>query len=228
MQHLIPKFIHNKQRYPELAIFDHFEYSFKDNMTLSQVPGELAEMFNIHDHTLQVIFVVAGSTDLGMASKAANRASARDMITDVNVVWSKACPNPVLKLGLFVSLIPPKLWYSGFIQQKAGRDTRRSINSHLRKITRQQNAIVVPHHLITAEEKWFHDLRSDPLRLSEPGYDIILQDLCLCLSAKLQFSVCLDQRAVTLAFFHGQAPLLVASSPTKKSKKSRRSHKKCF
>ena len=153
MQHLIPKFIHNKQRYPELAIFDHFEYSFKDNMTLSQVPGELAEMFNIHDHAPQVIFVVVGSADLGTASKAANRASAEDMITDVNVVWCKACPNPVLKLGLFVSLIPPKFWYSGFIQQTAGRDTCSSINSHLGKIARQQNAIVVWHHPITAEER---------------------------------------------------------------------------
>ena len=79
-------------------------------MTLSQVPGELVEMFNIHDHTPQVIFVVAGSADLGMASKVANRASAEDMITDVNAFWSKACPNPVLKLELFISLIPPKLW----------------------------------------------------------------------------------------------------------------------
>ena len=85
-------------------------------MTLLQVPGELAEMFNIHDHAPQVIFVVVGSPDLGTASKAANRASAEDMITDVNAVWSKACPNPVLTLGLFVSLILPKLWYSGFIQ----------------------------------------------------------------------------------------------------------------
>ena len=151
------------------------------------------------------------------------------MITVVNAVWCKACPNPILKLGLFVSLIPPKLWYSGFIQQKADRKTRQSINSHLGKIARQQNAIVVLHHLITAEQKWFHDPRSDPLRLLEPGYDIILQDLCLCLSAKLQFSVCQDQRAVTLTFFHGQAPNIVASSLTKKRKKKRhRSHKKCF
>ena len=86
-------------------------------MYMSEVAMELAEMFCLHDYVPQAIVVVAGSDDLGIFSKAQIRARAQDMVTDMLAVWDKVCPEPQLRLGLFISLLPPHLWYTGYHQQ---------------------------------------------------------------------------------------------------------------
>ena len=110
-----------------------------------------------------------------------------------------------MKLGLFVSLVPPCLWYQGFLQQKAGREARHSLNSHIGKICKLLQATVVPHPHLQAEEKWFHDPQADAITLSEPGYDLMLQDICLAIATKLQFSPIPQQREVASLYWH-QAP----------------------
>ena len=89
-----------------------------------------------------------------------------------------------IRLGLFVSLVPPMLWYEWFNNQKAGREACRSLNSHLGKVCKLVGATVVPHPHIKVEEKWFHDPRTDPTTLSEPAYDLFIQDLCLAITEK--------------------------------------------
>ena len=153
LQHMIPKFIRNKARYPELAVFEHFEYHFDQQMRLHQVPGNFAEMLNIYTHVPQALVIMVGGNDLGIATKAQTRARAEDMLTDLIGLWEKCKPAKTNRLGLFVSLVPPKLWYRGFVQQKAGREARRSLNSHLGKVAKQLGAIVIPHPLILGRGK---------------------------------------------------------------------------
>ena len=111
-------------------------------------------------------------------------ARSKDMLTDVTAMWEKVKPGSTFRLGLFVSLLPPQLWYPGFHQQKVGREARRSLNSHLGKVAKDIQAVVIPHHVITAQEKWFSDPRRNPTKLSEPGYDILIQDICLALTTR--------------------------------------------
>ena len=87
-----------------------------------------------------------------------------------------------------MSLLPLQLWYKGFHQQRAGREARHSPNLHLGKIAREVQVVVIPHHVIVAEEKWFSDPRRNPTKLSEPGYNILIQDICLALTTRMQFS----------------------------------------
>ena len=192
-------------------------------MYLSEVATELAEMFCLHDHVPQVIVVVAGSDNLGIFSKAQIRARAQDMVNDMLVVWDKVCPEPQLCLGLFISLLLLHLWYTGYHQQWAGREARRSLNSTLGKIAKALGAIVVPHHIITSEEQWFNDPRCNPTRLSEPGYDIMLQNIGLALTPFLQMSPYPEQRRVAVEFFHAQS-VQKPASPTKVSSSTRIRH----
>ena len=148
---------------------------------------------------------------------------------DAVALWTKALPDPIIKLGLFVSLIPPCLWYQGFLQQKAGREARRSLNSHLGKISKLLQATVIPHPHLQAEKKWFYDPQSDAITLSEPGYDLMLQDVCLAIATKLQFSPIPQQREVASLYWHQAPTLLVpeATAGTKtKSRRSKKGHRK--
>ena len=79
---LIPKFLHNKDRYPELNIFSKMEYSFDKALKLEDAPPCLVEMFETHDHIPQAIIIVLGVNSIGAVSKLQMRARAEDMITD--------------------------------------------------------------------------------------------------------------------------------------------------
>ena len=46
------------------------------------------------------------------------------MLKDITAMWEKVKPTSMFRLGLFVSLLPPQLWYTGFHQQKVGREAR--------------------------------------------------------------------------------------------------------
>ena len=127
------------------------------------------------------------------------------MVTDAVALWTKALPELAMKLGLFVSLVPPCLWYQGFLHQKPGWKTRHSLNSHIGKICKLLQVTVILHPHLLAEEKWFHDLQADAITLSEPGYDLMLQDICLAIATKLQFSPIPWQRKVASLYWH-QAP----------------------
>ena len=178
----------NRHRYPELAIFPKMEYSFDNDLCIQEIPKQLLEMFNIYDHLPQVIILICGIKDIGHCSKAQLRASSEDMVTDITAMWVKISPQLKIRLGLFVSLVPSMLWCEGFNDQKAGREACRSLNSHLGKVCKLVGATVVPQPHIKAEEKWFHYLQTDPAMPSEPAYDLFIQDLCLAITAKLQFS----------------------------------------
>ena len=86
-------------------------------------------------------------------------------------------------------------------------------------------AVVVPHPHITAEEKWFDDPQQDPVTLSEPGYDLFLQDICLLIAAKLQFSTVPEQWETAMMYWH-QAPLLVPESVHHKGARIRKHEKR--
>ena len=154
---MIPKFLRNRHRYPELAIFPKMEYLFDNELRIQDIPKQLLEMFNIYDHLPQVLIIICGLKDIGHCSKAQLRACSEDMVTDVSGMWAKISPQPKLHLGVFVSLVPPMLWYEGFNDQKVGREARKSLNSHLGKVCKIVGVTVVPHPHIKAEEQWFHD-----------------------------------------------------------------------
>ena len=115
LQHLIPKFLRNRHRYPELSVFQQFEYHFKADLKMEDVQHHLLEIFQIHDHIPQDIVIIAGTNNIATCSKAQMRACSEDMVTDAATLWTKALPDSTFKLGLFVSLIPPCLWYQGFL-----------------------------------------------------------------------------------------------------------------
>ena len=225
LQHLIPKFLRYCHWYPELSVFQQFEYHFESDLKMENVQHHLLEMFEIHDHIPQAIVILAGTNNIGACSKAHMRAHSEDMVTDAVVLWTKALPDPTIKLGLFVSLIPPCLWYQGFLQQKAGREARRSLNSHLGKICKMLQATVIPHPHLQVEEKWFHDPQSDGITLSEPGYDLMLQDVCLAIATKLQFSPIPHQREVASLYWH-QSPNLPVPEATANTKAKNHRNKK--
>ena len=147
---------------------------------------------------------------------------------DAVALWTKALPESTMKLGLFVSLVPPCLCYQGFLQQKAGREVRRSLNLHIGKICMLLQAMVIPHPHLQAEEKWFHDPQADAITLSEPSYDLMLQDICLAIATKLQFSPIPQQREVASLYWHQATPPPVpdqgATTKHKGKKKGRRKH----
>ena len=226
---MIPKFLRNRHRYPELAIFPKMEYSSNNYLRIQEVPKQLLEMFNIYDHLPQVVIIICGIKEIGHCSKAQLQARSEDMLTDVNAMWAKIPPQPKIRLGIFVSLMPPMLWYEGFNNQKAGREACRSLNSHLGKVCKLVGATVVPHPHIKAEEKWFHDPRTDPTTLSEPAYDLFIQDLCLAITTKLQFSPLNHQHQVAAQYWHQQpaftqdtAPLAVSPVKWKKRKNKKK------
>ena len=152
------------------------EYSFDNDLHIQEIPKQLLEMFNIYDHLPQVIIIICGVKDIGHCSKAQLRVHSEDMVTDIPAIWAKISPQPKIRLGLFMSLVPPMLWYKGFNDQKAGREGCRSLNSHLGKVCKIVGATVAPHPHIKAEEKWFHDPRSDLVMLSELAYDLFIQE----------------------------------------------------
>ena len=160
-------------RYPELSVFKQLEYHFEVDLKMEDVQHQLLEMFQIHDHNPQAIIIIAGTNNIGVCSKAQMQVRSEDMVTDAVALWAKALPESTMKLGLFVSLVPPCLWYKGFLQQKAGREAWCSLNSYIGKICKLLQATVIPHPHLQAEEKWFHDPQSDAITLSEPGYDLI-------------------------------------------------------
>ena len=110
-------------------------------------------MFETHDHIPQAIIIVLGVNSIGAISKAQMRARAEDMITDCMALWDQAYPQPQIWLGLFISLVPPCLWYMGFLDQRAGCEARRSLNSHFGKICKLLKAMVIPHPHLTAKER---------------------------------------------------------------------------
>ena len=206
------------------------EYSFDNDLRIQEIPKQLLEMFNIYDHLPQVVIIICGIKDIGHCSKAQLRARSEDMLTDVNAMWAKISPQLKIRLGLYVFLVPPMLWYEEFNDQKAGREACRFLNSHLGKVCKLVGATVVPHPHIKAEEKWFRDPRTDPATLSEPAYDLFIQDICLAIMGKLQFSPLNHQRQVVVQYWHQQptfipdtAPLMV--SPVKQMKKKHKKNK---
>ena len=175
LQHLIPKFLCNHHRYPELSIFEQFEYHFQAYLKMEDIQNRLLEMFQIYDDMPQAIVIIAGTNNIGNSSKAQMRARSEDMVTDAVALWTKALPEPAMKLGLFVSLVPLCLWYQGFLHQKAGREARHSLNSHIGKICKLLQVTVIPHPHLLAEEKWFHNPQCNHfvgtrLRLNATGY----------------------------------------------------------
>ena len=83
-------------------------------------------------------------------------------------------------------------------------------------------AVVIPHHVQMAEEKWFSDPHRNPTKLSELGYDILIQDIFLALTTHMQFSSVEQQRHISIAFFHGQAQnTAVSPKKLKQGKKTR-------
>ena len=145
-------------------------------------------------------------------------------------MWAKISPQPRIRLGIFVSLVPPMLWYERFNDQKAGREVCRSLNSHLGKVCKLVGATVVLHPHIKVEEKWFHDPRVDPTTLSEPSYDLFIQDLCLAITAKLQFSPLNHQWQVAAQYWHQQPTFTqdtmpLAVNPVKKKKRKTKKKK---
>ena len=155
----------NRYRYPELSIFKQLEYHFEADLKMEDVQNYLLEMFQIYDHIPQAIIIIAGTNNIGVCSKAQMRARSEDMVTDAAALWEKVLPAPTMKLGLFMSLVPPCLWYQGSLQQKGGREARRSLNSHLGKISKLLQVVVIPYPHLQAEEKWFHDPQSDAITL---------------------------------------------------------------
>ena len=145
------------------------------------------------------------------------------MVTDAVALWTKALPELTMKLGLFVSLVPPCLWYQGFLQQKAGREVRRSLNSHIGKICKLLQATVIPHPCLQ-----FHHPQAEAVTLFEPSYDPKLQDICLAIATKLQFSPIPQQREVASLYWHQAPPLPVpdqsATTKHKGKKKGCRKH----
>ena len=105
------------------------EYSFDNNLRIQEIPKQLLEMFNIYEHLPQAVIIICGVKDIGYCSKAQLRAHSEDMLMDVNTMWAKISPQPRIRLGIFVSLVPPMLWYEGFDDQKVGREVCRSLNS---------------------------------------------------------------------------------------------------
>ena len=90
------------------------EYSFDKALRLEDAPPCLVELFELHDHIPQVIVIILGANSIGVTSKAQMRARTEDMITDCAALWDQACPDPKMRIGLFVSLVLPCLWYSSF------------------------------------------------------------------------------------------------------------------
>ena len=195
---------------------------------MEDVQNQLLEMFQIHDHIPQAIIIIEGTNNIGNCSKAQMWARSEDMVTDAVALWTKALPELTMKLGLFVSLVPPCLWYQGFLQQKAGREVRHSLNSHIGKICKLLQATVIPHPCLQAEEKWFHHPQAEAVTLSEPSYDPKLQDICLAIATKLQFSPIPQQREVASLYWHQAPPLPVpdqsATTKHKGKKKGCRKH----
>ena len=146
-----------------MAVFGRMEYHFEVDFRMHQVPNAFLEMLDIHDHLPQALVLMVGTNDIGVATKAQAQARAEDMLTDITAMWEKVKPTSMFCLGLFVSLLPPQLWYKDFHQQRAEREARCSLNSHLGKIMKEVQAV---------------DLRRNPTKLSEPGYDILIQDIC--------------------------------------------------
>ena len=93
------------------------EYYFDKELMLQDTQHKLLEIFQIHNHIPQVTILIVGINNIGKSSKAQLRVYAEDMITDCMALWTKACPDTQIRLGLFVSLIPPCLWYPSFLGQ---------------------------------------------------------------------------------------------------------------
>ena len=121
------------------------EYSFDKALRLEDAPPCLVELFELHDHIPQAIVIILGANSIGATSKAQMRAACRRYDNGLcRMLWDQACPNPKMQIGLFVSLVPPCLWYSGFLDQRAAREARRSLNSHIGKICKLLKATVIP------------------------------------------------------------------------------------
>ena len=89
-------------------------------------------------------------------------------------------------------------------------------------------AVVVPHPHLMADEQRFHDLHKDPVTLSEPGYDLFLQDVCLAITAKLQFSSVQEQQETAIMYWHQDPPLVPDAPPYRGAKNRRHKKKSCY
>ena len=150
------------------------------------------------------------------------------MITDCVGLWTKAIPEPKMKLGLFVSLVPLCLWYQGFLDQKVAREARRSLNSHIGKVAKLLQVTVILHPHLETHEKWFHQLREDPIMLSELGYNLFLQDMCLTVVTKLQFNPIEEQCLVAVQYWYQAALLEPDWAPTSRHRKKKKNKHKPF
>ena len=92
LQSVIPKFLHNKAHYPEMVVFDRMEYHFEVDSRMHQVPNAFLEMLNIHDHLPQVLVLMVGTNDIGVATKAQVQTRVEDLLTDVMAIWKKVKP----------------------------------------------------------------------------------------------------------------------------------------
>ena len=105
-----------------MVVFERIEYHFEVDLRMHQVASAFLEMLDIHDHLPQALVLVVGTNDIAVVTKSQAHMRAEDMLTDISVRWEKVKPGTPFRLGLFVSLLPPQLWYKGFHQQKVGRE----------------------------------------------------------------------------------------------------------
>ena len=112
----------------------------------------------------------------GWLSMAQLRACLQDMLTNVFGVLLKACPYQHGFIGVFVSLIPQRLHYVNFEQQRVGRRQRSKVNAALAKAAGQQGALPVTHSLLGGAKEQYEDPGHDPMLLSATGVDILLAD----------------------------------------------------
>ena len=119
MQHLIPKFLRNRHKYPELSVFEQFEYHFEAALKMEDVQNQFLEMFQIHDHIPQAIVIIAGTNNIGICSKAQMQARSKDMVTDVVALWAKAQLDLTMKLGPVCIPSPSVFMVQGILATKS-------------------------------------------------------------------------------------------------------------
>ena len=164
------------ERYPELSKFDALHARIHEAALMEQVPWDIISLIRAFKVIPKCVIVQVGGDQLGVLSVAQLRAHLQDMLTDVFGALAKACPYQHGFIGVFVSLIPPRLHYVGFEQQRVGRRQRCKINASLAKAAGQQGALPVAHSLLVASEEQYENPRHDPMLLSSVGVDILLAD----------------------------------------------------
>ena len=165
-----------QERYPELASFEAVHARFHEAALAEQVPWDVISLIRAFKVIPKCVIIQVGGDQLGVLSVAQLRARLQDMLTDVFGAIIKACPYQHGFVGVFVSLIPPRLHYVGFEQQRVGRRQRCKMNAALAKAAGQQGAIPVAHSLLVASQEQYENPRHDPMLLSSAGIDILITD----------------------------------------------------